>query len=169
LLATYPEVAINVRGSSPASTEAFCGRVDRSGQVTPDGPGSARADVVIAATSSKVPVYDEEPDSGRLVVGLGAYRLDMVEIGNRVINGSEVYVDDLIGAPVEAGDVVAAGTDWGTVKPLAAALSGSPDFTRPIFLKSVGCAAWDLAACRAARSALAKIAGAGEPFSRSPP
>ncbi|SEQ93914.1 ornithine cyclodeaminase [Faunimonas pinastri] len=158
LLAIYPEVSIRVRGRSAASARVFCERAGgRHGQVVPDSTAAGPVDVVIAVTSSKIPVYDEEADAARLVVGVGAYRLDMIEIGARLIRGSQVYVDDPIGAPVEAGDIAAAGTDWSTVRPLASALSGQSDFARPIFFKSVGCAAWDLAACRAARTALTRL------------
>ncbi|HWX47983.1 MAG TPA: delta(1)-pyrroline-2-carboxylate reductase family protein [Roseomonas sp.] len=152
LLELFPGVRIAVQGRRAEVVRRFC---DAFGKAVHPADGSAEAaDVVIAATSSKQPVYDAPARAECLVIGVGAYRLDMVEIGARTITGSQVYVDDPVGAPVEAGDVVAAGTDWAEVRPLAAALETPPDFSRPIFLKSVGCAAWDLAACRAARLSL---------------
>ncbi len=156
MLGRYPEAEIRVRGASQPDEAAFCEAfAAASGRVRPHPMGPVGGEVVVAVTSSKTPVYDEEADPTRLVVGVGAYRLDMIEIGARTIRGSQVYVDDRVGAPGEAGDVVAAGTDWSGVRTLASALDATPDHGRPIFLKSVGCAAWDLAACRTARAALA--------------
>lgn len=157
LLEWFPEVAIAVQGRSAAAAASFCAAIPgHGGRLRPasSAPEEA-AQVVVALTSSLTPVYDEPARPERLVVGTGAYRLDMREIGPRTIQGSQVYVDDPVGAPVEAGDVAAAGTDWRRVKPLALALTEPPDPSRPVFLKSVGCAAWDLAACRAAGRALA--------------
>jgi len=105
-----------------------------------------------------VSVYDEQADPGRLVIGVGSYRLDMIEIGARLIAGSQIYVDDGIGAAGEAGDIAASGAGWCHVKKLAMSLIEPPDFPRPVFLKTVGCAAWDLAACRTAQRALGTIA-----------
>jgi 1-piperideine-2-carboxylate/1-pyrroline-2-carboxylate reductase [NAD(P)H] len=153
ILELYPDATVHVLGRSPEAAAKFCARY--AARVEPAAADSYRScEVVIAVTNSKTPVYDEAADPGRLVIGVGAYRLDMLEIGSALIQASQIYVDDRIGAPGEAGDVVAAGTDWGRVKPLATALTQPPDFSRPIFLKSVGCAAWDLAACRTARDAL---------------
>ncbi|WFT77519.1 hypothetical protein QA634_19535 [Methylobacterium sp. CB376] len=95
---------------------------------------------------------DGAADPARLVIGVGTYRLGIIEIGARSTRGSQLYMDDTVGAPGEAGDVVAAETDWASVKSLATALDEPPDFSRPIFLKSVRCGAWDLAACRVARA-----------------
>jgi 1-piperideine-2-carboxylate/1-pyrroline-2-carboxylate reductase [NAD(P)H] len=154
ILELFPDATVHALGRSPESVAKFCARyAGRVGPATADTYRSA--DVVVAVTNSKTPVYDEAADPARLVIGVGAYRLDMLEIGAAVIQASQIYVDDLVGAPGEAGDVVAAGTDWAWVKPLAAALKQAPDFSRPIFLKSVGCAAWDLSACRTVGKALA--------------
>lgn len=154
ILGTLPNVALTVRGTSRSGEQAFCRAFQGAGDVTPQPAGPIESEVVIAVTSSRSPVYDQPPEVGRLVIGVGAYRLDMIEIGSRTISGSQVYVDDPVGAPGEAGDVAAAGIDWSNVRPLADAIEARPDFERPIFLKSVGCGAWDLAACRVARAAL---------------
>lgn len=153
LLELHPEVAqVRVRGTSADKEAAFAAAF--AGRVVPHPAGPVEADVVIAATGSSTPVYDELATAGRLVIGVGAYRLDMVEIGRRAVLGSQVYVDDPVGAPAEAGDIAAAGLDWAEVRPLSDALEARPDFARPVLFKSVGCAAWDLAACRVARRAL---------------
>jgi len=78
--------------------------------------------------------------------------------GRVVPAGSQIYVDDGIGAAGEAGDIAASGAEWRHVKKLAMSLIEPPDFTRPAFLKTVACAAWDLAACRTAQRALGTIA-----------
>lgn len=109
-------------------------------------------DVVLTLTASTSVIYNEPARASCLVIGVGAYRTDMVEIGPTTIAGSALYVDDPIGAPTEAGDLYQAGVDWQTVHPLSLALQGRiPPAEQPVLFKSVGCAAWDLAACRVAR------------------
>lgn len=155
LLELHPDLVIHVQGRAPGSAAAFCEGFGQPGRVRPVATAAPpETDLVIAVTTSSTPVFDAAPRPGRLVVGAGSYRLDMVEIGPDIVRGSRLYVDDIVGAPGEAGDLLAAGIDWATVKPLAAALDDPPDGTEPVFFKSVGCAAWDLAACRAARSRL---------------
>ncbi|NKJ48326.1 ornithine cyclodeaminase, partial [Burkholderia sp. SG-MS1] len=100
--------------------------------------------------------YDEAARAGRLVIGVGAFTPEMIEIGARTIAASALFVDDPAGAKHEAGDFIQAEVDWATVGGIAAVLEGaargSPD--KPVVFKSVGCAAWDLAACRVAREVL---------------
>lgn len=152
LLALYPGIEIAVRGRTSQAAHVFAQGIARSDRVVAasDNTG-ANADLVITATTSQVPIYDAPPKPSCLVVGVGAFRPSMAEIGARTLSGSLIYVDDPVGARAEAGDLIQAGTDWNTVRPLANALTAPPDFSRPIVFKSVGCAAWDLAACRAAR------------------
>ncbi|CAB3767070.1 bifunctional Delta(1)-pyrroline-2-carboxylate/Delta(1)-piperideine-2-carboxylate reductase [Paraburkholderia solisilvae] len=157
----YPDALIRVRGSAPARAQAFCdehaAKVRRMQPLTDDAvPDSV--DLVIALTTSRTPVYDEAPRAGRLVVGVGAFRPDMAEIGACTLHGSTVFVDDPAGAKHEAGDLIQAGVDWAKVSGLAAALNAAPttanyDAIARVF-KTVGCAAWDLAAGRVARSVL---------------
>jgi hypothetical protein len=68
----------------------------------------------------------------------------------------DVVIDDPVGARHEAGDLIQAEIDWNSVSPLANALAGGLSPNAPNLFKSVGCAAWDLAACRVAREALAE-------------
>jgi 1-piperideine-2-carboxylate/1-pyrroline-2-carboxylate reductase [NAD(P)H] len=112
--------------------------------------------VVITLTTSKQPVYDEVARTDRLVIGVGAFTPAMVEIGARTIAGSALFVDDEAGARHEAGDFIQAGVDWTQVGGIAAVVEkpASLPAGKPIVFKSVGCAAWDLAACRVAREAL---------------
>ena len=83
-------------------------------------------DVVIALTTSKQAVYDEAARADRLVIGVGAFTPDMVEIGARTIAGSALFVDDEAGARHEAGDFIQAGVDWAQVGGIAAVLDVVP-------------------------------------------
>ena len=119
-------------------------------------------DLVIALTTSRQPVYDEAARAGRLVVGVGAFKPEMAEIGARTLAGSTIFVDDPAGARHEAGDLLQAKVDWSQVRGLVAALDAASgaatpvaDDSAPRVFKTVGCAAWDLAAGRVARASLA--------------
>ena len=113
-------------------------------------------DVVVTLTTSKTPVYCEAARPGRLVVGVGAFTPDATEIAASIVHQSAILVDDPLGARHEAGDLIQANVDWDRVGSLAAVIEGSwvgsPD--QPNLFKSVGCAAWDLAAARLARHCL---------------
>ena len=67
-----------------------------------------------------------------------------------------LFVDDEAGARHEAGDFIQAGVDWARVGGIAAVVGNAAllPADQAIVFKSVGCAAWDLAACRVAREAL---------------
>lgn len=165
LRALYPDIGIAVRGRTSQAAHVFSRSFAPGGSVVPaSNAAGSDVDLVIAATTSQAPVYDEMPVPARLVVGVGAFRASMAEIGARTLSGSQIYVDDPIGARAEAGDLIQTETDWDSVRPLADALTVRPDFGEPIVFKSVGCAAWDLAACRAARRQIA----AGQTRAHSP-
>ncbi|QHP92839.1 delta(1)-pyrroline-2-carboxylate reductase family protein [Burkholderia glumae] len=156
LAALFPQARILCRGRCRASTERFVAqqRGVAPNLVALDGEVPAHTDVVIAATTSKTPVYDAPAREGRLVVGVGAFTPDAAEIGKATVDGSYLVVDYPLGATHEAGDLIQAGVDWDKVHSLAEALEGKLDPRAPVFFKSVGCAAWDLAACRVARRAI---------------
>lgn len=147
----YPDCEVQVRGTSAESAARFC---DAQGAIHPRlRPATAMttdAQVVIALTTSREPVYDEAPLAGRLIIGVGAFKPEMAEIGKATLDGSDIYADDPAGARHEAGDLLRAGVDWARVTSLADALKRPPDLDRPIVFKSVGTAAWDLAAARVA-------------------
>ncbi|MGS0646075.1 delta(1)-pyrroline-2-carboxylate reductase family protein [Komagataeibacter melomenusus] len=153
LAAVYPGITVVIRGRTAERARAFCAAHAMPGlSMRPEQAHEAPCDVVLTLTASTTAIYDAPARASCLVIGVGAYRTDMVEIGPTTIAGSALYVDDPIGAPSEAGDLYQAGVDWQNVHPLARALQGrlpAPD--QPVFFKSVGCAAWDLAACRVAR------------------
>ena len=153
----YPDARVRVRGTSAARAQAFCdAHRDKVRALEPlnDATIPDSVDTVIALTTSRQAVYDEAPRAGRIVIGVGAFTPQMCEIGARTLAGSALYVDDLAGAKHEAGDFIQAGIDWSTVTGIKDALLNPPSSGTPIVFKTVGCAAWDLAAGRVARSAL---------------
>lgn len=156
----FPEALVHVKASSPAKAQAFCdAHRGRARQLQPlvDAVAPASVDVVIALTTSRQAVYEEAPRAERLVIGVGAFTPAMLEIGARTVHGSALFVDDLAGARHEAGDLIQAGVDWANVTGIAAVVGGTvapPAGSTPVLFKSVGCAAWDLGACRVARRAL---------------
>lgn len=155
LQALHPQCSVLVKGRDRASEDAFC-RVHEtvSPSISPcPGTIPAAVDVVITLTTSKQVVYDEPARVDRLVIGVGAFKPDMAEIGAVTLHGSAIYVDDPAGARHEAGDLMRADVDWNLVLPLAAALPRLQEQV-PVVLKSVGTAAWDLAAARVAMSSI---------------
>lgn len=153
LAALFPNADISVAGTSEVRARRFVESHVRTAPKLHAHVGAApeTADVVIAVTTSKTPVYTEPAKTGRLVIGVGAFTPDAAEIAKETVDGSFVIVDDLAGAKHEAGDLIQAGIDWSRVHALAQAIDGRIRPQAPIFFKSVGCAAWDLAACRVAR------------------
>ncbi|HEX7932500.1 MAG TPA: bifunctional Delta(1)-pyrroline-2-carboxylate/Delta(1)-piperideine-2-carboxylate reductase [Paraburkholderia sp.] len=156
LSALFPEAKLLAKGNSDDNTNAF---VERQKPIAPNLRALSAGipdsvDVVVTVTTSKSPVYNDVAREGRLIVGVGAFTSDAAEIGKQTVDTSFVVVDDPIGAQHEAGDLIQAGFDWTNVNTLAQGISGLLKPTAPIFFKSVGCAAWDLAACRVARAAL---------------
>ncbi|QYD71403.1 delta(1)-pyrroline-2-carboxylate reductase family protein [Paraburkholderia edwinii] len=184
----YPEALVRVRGSSPARAHAFCDEHAARLQTKAGAQGSRlqpvedttvpdSVDLVITLTTSRTAVYNEAPRAGRLVVGVGAFKPDMAELGARTLSGSALFVDDPAGAKHEAGDLIQAGVDWANVAGIVVALGGAADRAAriarvaatdaptagaaattddgaPRVFKTVGCAAWDLAAGRVARGLL---------------
>ncbi len=159
-----------------AAAHAQCGLALAVWPDTPGEEGSVAAishdvDVVITCTTSRVPVYRETARAGRLLIAVGAFQAQAAEIDAATVRASRIVVDDPAGAAHEAGDLLLAAVDWETVIPLHAVLGkATPRPARltaaglvgasvrlagetmevPILFKSVGCAAWDLAAARVA-------------------
>lgn len=96
-------------------------------------------------------MYRHPARAGRLLIAVGAFTPDAAEIDPVTVRSSRLYVDDPAGAAHEAGDLIQAGADWGGVQGLAAAFAKPAEADAvPVMLKTVGCAAWDLAAARVA-------------------
>jgi 1-piperideine-2-carboxylate/1-pyrroline-2-carboxylate reductase [NAD(P)H] len=151
----YPDADIVVAGISQEEEEQFCARHPSCAVKPFVNRDWSRIDVVITLTTSKTPVYAEVAVQDRLVVGVGAFTPDAAEVGKDTVLASTVVVDDPAGARHEAGDLILAGVDWSGVASLGDVLKGAANIAGPVFFKSVGCAAWDLAACRLARKMIA--------------
>lgn len=157
--ALFPGARVFVKSTSAEQARAFCeaNRQDAIALIPLETDAiPEETEVVITLTTSKTPVYAERASANRLVVGVGAFTPDAAEIAAGTVLESHVYVDDPLGARHEAGDLIQADADWSKVKPLADAIAGGAPKNAPLFFKSVGCAAWDLAACRVARTSLAR-------------
>lgn len=153
--AVYPDARVFVRGRDLRGATDFCERHrGLHPHLEPVGAVVPNVDVVITLTTSTEPVYDELAKPGRLVIGVGAFKPDMAEIGRVTLGDSLIYADEPEGARHEAGDLLRGGVDWAQVKSLAHVLKEGVDRSRPIVFKSVGTAAWDLAAARVALAAL---------------
>lgn len=153
--ALYPDAKIYVRGLDLKMATEFCDRNrELHAHLEPLGESVPDVDVVITVTTSTEPVYDELAKAGRLVIGVGAFKPEMAEIGKVTLDTSVIYADEPAGAQHEAGDLLRAGVDWTKVRSLAHALKNGIDASRPAVFKSVGTAAWDLAASRVALAAL---------------
>lgn len=154
----YPDAVVRVRGTSLSRAQAFCeshrATVRDLEPLSDATPIPDSVDTVITLTTSRQAVYDEPPRADRLVIGVGAFTREMCEVGPRTLAGSTLFVDDLAGAKHEAGDFLQVNIDWSTVSGINGAVSSAPSFDRPIVFKTVGCAAWDLAAGRLARAQL---------------
>jgi len=147
----YPGLPVTAIGSSLEKARSFAAAHRHLGvalQAASSVP--PETDLLITATTSAKPVYDEPARDDRLIIAMGAYRPDLAEIGALTLSGSRLYVDDLDGARHEAGDYLQAGVDWASVGSLAQALREKSRPGGPAVFKSVGCAAWDLAAGRCA-------------------
>lgn len=151
LAAIYPGIKLSLIGRSSDKVQAFIqqhNELDLDFHLANDV--SDDVDTVITVTSSSQPIYNLPAKVGRLIIAVGAFKPELAEISRQTLEGSVLYTDELEGARHEAGDFIQAGVNWDTVHSLASALAATPDFTRPIVLKTVGCAAWDLAAGRCA-------------------
>ncbi len=116
-------------------------------------PGDAvrRADIVIAATTSNVPVFDgADLRPGTHVTGVGSYTPQMREVDETTVRRSRVIVDSREAALTEAGDLIQAGVsdvfEIGEI--LTGKAPGRQDDEEITFFKSVGVAAQDAAASR---------------------
>lgn len=107
-------------------------------------------DVVIALTTSRTPVIPHALPATTLAIGVGAFKPDMAELPASLLHSRRIVVDCLQGAQHEAGDLLRAAVDWSAVRSLASMLPlRSLSEPMPVF-KTVGQAAWDLAAARVA-------------------
>lgn len=154
LAALHPRCSIYVRGKSLENELKFCQRQQSVHAQMEACPAEIPADIdtVITVTTSLTPVYDLPAQTHRLVIGVGAFMPSMAEIGASTLLGSRIYVDDLGAAKAEAGDLLQAGIDWSQVQAIGQ-VQHTPA-AQPMVYKTVGSAAWDLAAARVALQSL---------------
>jgi 1-piperideine-2-carboxylate/1-pyrroline-2-carboxylate reductase [NAD(P)H] len=111
-------------------------------------------DLVIALTTSTTPVIPAQLSPRTMAIGVGAFKPEMAELPAELLHERAIVVDHLAGAQHEAGDLLRAHIDWSKASDLTNAASriqcGSN--STPV-LKTVGHAAWDLAAARVAIAA----------------
>lgn len=152
----YPDASLYVRGLHMEAERDFCAAMNQSGVAVMSACEGKPHDIdtVITVTTSKTPVYTEAANAGRLVIGVGAFTPDAAEIAPQTVKASTVFVDDLNATREEAGDLIQAAVDWPAVRSLASAAKEPVPKDKPLLLKTVGSGAWDLAACRVARSAI---------------
>jgi 1-piperideine-2-carboxylate/1-pyrroline-2-carboxylate reductase [NAD(P)H] len=146
-----------IAGRSLAAAQVFCSALQaRHPQVTATAlaaPEMEQAlpatDLVLALTTSRTPVIPAHIGAQTLAIGVGAFKPDMAEFPPALLHSRQIVVDDLGGARHEAGDLLQAGVDWAQVRDLASVLDAAPTAgsALPVF-KTVGQAAWDLAAAR---------------------
>lgn len=150
LAALYPDTRLSVVGHDIDEARQFVDNHAHLGlDITATQAVADDSDVIITVTSSSMPVYDEPAEAGRLVVAVGSFLPEMAEIGTTTLRDSQLYIDEPESGLHEAGDYLQADVDWSDVGTLVDALHGEFDADSPIVFKTVGCAAWDLAAARA--------------------
>lgn len=150
LHALYPQCRISIVARNPAKARVLQEALPHiTLTIVTEVPEDA--DVVIGTTSSETPIYHHPARADRLLIGMGAYRHDMAEFSADTVQASLHYIDDKTSGPHEAGDLLQAHVNWDLVQPIALAQHQPPNRSRPLFYKSIGCAAWDLAAARCAR------------------
>lgn len=153
--AIHPDARIRVRGIDRVSEQTFCDSLAATHAHIAPAPDEIpeSVDIVITVTTSNDPIYDAPARKGCLVIGVGAYKPEMAEIGKTTIDGSDVFVDDPTGTRQEAGDLLRAGVDWSRVRSLGSLIGQGKRSEGPFVFKTVGTGAWDLAAARAAAKA----------------
>jgi ornithine cyclodeaminase/alanine dehydrogenase-like protein (mu-crystallin family) len=117
-----------------------------------------KADIVVAATTSRVPLFDgNDLCPGTHVTGVGAFTPEMREIDAATIGRARVIVDSREACLAEAGDIIAAMAENPAEADISAEIGEIVNGSRPgrqnddeiTFFKSVGIAAQDAAAAGA--------------------
>lgn len=159
LVAFFGVERFRIASRNPSHAQAFCDELARRHPhvaAEPIDAGIARAqtpdtDLVIALTTSRSPVIPSHLHADTLAIGVGAFKPEMVEFPADLLLERSIVVDHLAGAQHEAGDLLQAGIDWAKVRDIGNIVVNGwskPDVA-PV-LKTVGHAAWDLAAARVA-------------------
>ncbi|SHN24320.1 delta(1)-pyrroline-2-carboxylate reductase family protein [Rhizobacter sp. OV335] len=141
-------VAARSRVSADGLVAALAAQGVTAHPVDDIGAEIGRCGLIVTATTSRSAVIPDALRPGARVFAVGAFTPAMCELPAALVRRAALVVDDLDGAKEEAGDLIQAGVDWSKVRGLAQAaeLAGAGD--APVVFKSVGSAAWDLAAAR---------------------
>lgn len=155
--AVMPLREVVVHSRSAAHAKAFADSLRDSGLACSPLDGSpsdaiAGFDLIVTATSSREPLFEDDPRFDGFVAAIGAYRPEMCELPAALLDRAALYGDDVEAARSEAGDLMRAGIDWSRLTPLERVVVGAARRPAhgPVVFKSVGQALWDLAACRLA-------------------
>lgn len=159
LIAFFGVERFRIASRNPSHAQAFCDELARRHPHVAAEPVDAviartqtpDTDLVIALTTSRSPVIPSRLHAGTLAVGVGAFKPEMVEFPADLLQERRIVVDHLAGAQHEAGDLLQAGIDWSQVRDIGSVVVNgwSRSDLSPV-LKTVGHAAWDLAAARVA-------------------
>lgn len=134
------------------------------------GAAVKKADIVLAATTSRSPLFDgRDLRPGTHVTGVGAFTPEMREIDAATIGRARVIVDSREACLAEAGDIIAALADYPAEAVISAEIGEIVNGSHPgrqndeeiTFFKSVGIAAQDAAAAGAVLAA-AEAQGLGQ-------
>ncbi len=155
---------IRIFARTASSREAFASELDRvldARVVAADSPAAAieGAEIICAATTSTVPVFDGAAVAeGCHVNGVGSYTPEMREVDVELVRRSRIFVDSRSSARLEAGELIEAerqkatrAADWAELGEVVEGTQPGRTGEREItFFKSVGVAVQDVAAASAA-------------------
>lgn len=159
--AVMPLREVRVRSRNPDNARVLAQAVRESGldcralDARPASiarPDLAAFDLIVTATPSRRPLFDDDPRFDGFIAAIGAYRPEMCELPSTLLHRAALFCDDLDAARSEAGDLIRADIDFEKVVPLERVVAGEEQRPGhgPVVFKSVGQALWDLAACRLA-------------------
>jgi ornithine cyclodeaminase/alanine dehydrogenase-like protein (mu-crystallin family) len=136
-----------VRVWSPRNSRAFAERHGVRAAVSPEDAVRG-ADVVVVATSARVPVLcGRWLSPGTHVNAIGAVRPDWRELDDELLAGARLYVESREAARRESGDVMASGEIVGEIGEVVAGVQpGRRSAGETTLFKSVGVAVEDVAA-----------------------
>lgn len=160
LLACWPVARLSIHGRNADAAQALAARLQAahpavSVQALPSADvlqalAASEPLVIVTATSSSAALLHGPVHAGTRIAAVGAYTPQMAEVAPAVVRQCQIAVDTLEGCRAEAGDLLQAGVDWAQVHPLAQ--PAPREAARPLLLKTVGSALWDLAAAQLAHA-----------------
>lgn len=107
------------------------------------------ANVVITTTTSTTPVFSPEAiQDGTLIIGIGAFRSDMQELGPEVFDKADQVFADVPEEAAETGDLTNASVTTDELIPLGEVFKGNTGRSSPdeiLVVESVGSAVFDVA------------------------